>query len=106
MKVVDGDTLDALIDVGFGIRIHECFRLKAIDTPGIKTQVGLSAKNFLEKYLSGCEMIIVRTTKTEMYGRWLGDIFALPGCADPRRIATDGEYVNQLMLDRGHAVNY
>lgn len=106
LKVVDGDTLDALIDVGFGILINERFRLKSINAPEIKTQAGLSAKNFLEKYLSGCEIIIVRTTKTGMYGRWLGDLFALPGCADPRRIAADGEYVNQMMLNQGHAVKY
>jgi hypothetical protein len=44
--------------------------------------------------------------KAEMYGRWLGDIFALAGSTDPHTIAAQGEYVNRVMMDHGFAVRY
>lgn len=106
LRVVDGDTLDALIDVGFGIRVEERFRLKAIDAPEIKTKAGQKAKAFLTEYLSKCPIIAVRTSKAGMYGRWLGDIFAMPGQNDPRTIAAEGEYLNQVLINQGFAVNY
>jgi len=106
IKVVDGDTLDALIDVGFGIRARQRFRLKFINAPETGSAAGERARAFLTKYLSRCPIIVVRTQKAGMYGRWLGDIFALPGSADPAKIAAEGEYLIQVMLDKGRAVKY
>jgi len=36
-----------------------------------------------------------------MYGRWLADVFCLAGERDPRKIAAEGEYLNQILLDQG-----
>ena len=106
LRVVDGDTLDALLDVGFGIRLQERLRLRAINAPEIKTRAGLAARDFFTTYLSQCPIVIVRTAKAGMYGRWLADIFSLPQSADPHHIAAEGEYLNQVMLDRGLAGVY
>ncbi len=105
-KIVDGDTLDVRIDVGFGIYLNERIRLKSIDAPEIKTQEGKRAKVFLEKYLSQCPLIVIRTHKAGMYGRWLADVFALPKCAEAQKIADEGEFLNQRLLDEGLAQEY
>jgi len=106
LRVVDGDTLDALIDVGFGIRVRERLRLKAINAPEINTRAGQKARAFLSEYLSRCPIIIVRTEKAGMYGRWLADLFAQPGEHDPHLIAQEGEYLNQTMLNKDLVVKY
>ena len=106
LKVIDGDTIDARIDVGFEIRLDDRLRLKGINAPELSAPAGRRTKEFLVKYFSKCPNIIIRTTKSEMYGRWLSDVFALPGCADPYKIALEGEYVNQLLLDKGLAEKY
>jgi endonuclease YncB( thermonuclease family) len=115
-RVVDGDTIDARIDVGFGIWLKcQRLRLRAIDAPEMPTVPGKNAQEFLLNYLSRCPKIVVRTTKAsgevaadakEKFGRWLVDVFALPGCDDVMRIAAQGVYVNQMMIDEKMAEMY
>jgi len=105
-RVVDGDTLDARIDVGFGIRLSDRLRLKGVNAPELKTPAGRKAREFLKDRLDRCPVIIVRTSKAGMYGRWLADVFSLAGCGDPHRIAIEGAYVNQALLDEGMAELY
>ena len=104
-KVVDGDTFDATVDVGFGIWINDRFRLKGINCAEMKSG-GAPAKAFLEKTFSECPSIVIRTFKAEMYGRWLADVFIKEGQSDPRVIAAEGEYLNQVFLDNGLAEVY
>ena len=105
-NVVDGDTLDALIDVGFSARARARFRLKGINAEEQSAAAGRRAKAFLTRYLSKNPYIVVRTTKAGKYGRWLGDVFTLKGESDPARIAAEGQYLNQVMLDKGFASVY
>jgi len=105
-RVLDGDTLDVAIDVGFGIGLSDRLRLAGINAPEIRTPAGRLALKFLKDYLKKCPIIIIRTSKSGKYGRWLGDIFAKPGSKEPHRIAAEGEYLNQIMLDKGLAELY
>jgi endonuclease YncB( thermonuclease family) len=105
-RIVDGDTLIAHVDAGFGIEIRDRFRLRGIDAPELKTTEGKAAKIFLNDYLQSCPAAVIRTFKDDKYGRYLADLFVLPDCMDPAVIARDGVYVNQLMLDHGHAALY
>lgn len=105
-RVVDGDTIDVHIDVGFGIGLNERLRLKGINASEIDEQDGKRAKRFLAEYLSKCPVIVIRTAKEGMYGRWIADIFAMKRCRDPHKIAAQGEYINQLLIDKGLATIY
>lgn len=107
-KVIDGDTLDLRIDVGFSIKLYDRFRLNGIDAPEMDTQEGKFAKQFLIDYLSHCPLMIVRTTKQkeEIYGRWLADIFVLKNCVDPHQIAAKGQLLNNILLAEGLAKLY
>ena len=63
IKVVDGDTIDILIDLGFDLTKKERVRLAGIDTPECRTknleekELGLEAKEFLKRRLSDCEKL-------------------------------------------------
>lgn len=100
-NVVDGDTVDARIDVGFGIGLTDRLRLKGINAPEIETPAGRLARKFLKDYFKTCPTVVIRSFKSEMYGRWLADVFCLAGCDDPIKIAAQGEYLNQVLLDKG-----
>jgi micrococcal nuclease len=105
IKVVDGDTVDVDIDLGFGVWMKkQRIRLYGIDTPESRTKdkvekvFGLAAKKRLEEILSMSDDIILRSVKDirGKFGRILGDfvIYDLAGtCGD-------------LLCTEGHAVRY
>jgi endonuclease YncB( thermonuclease family) len=84
LRVLDGDTVDVTIDLGFNIHLNHRVRLVNIDAPSVRTlneevkKYGLRAKEKLEEYLNSGDSIIVATQKpseTEKYGRVLGEIY-------------------------------
>mgnify|MGYP001354502208 FL=1 len=102
-KVVDGDTIDVIIDLGFDIMYKSRVRLFGIDTPESRTRdlvekkYGLMSKDFLKDKLKNAEKIVIKTHKGEetgKFGRILGEIFC------------DNVNINQQMCDVGHAVAY
>lgn len=79
-RVVDGDTFDAEVDVGFSITINHRFRLVNIDTPETwrpKTEAerahGEKATEFVKKLVEGKE-VILNTSKLGIYGRYDADV--------------------------------
>ena len=102
-KIVDGDTLDALIDLGFGVHIKRRIRLKGIDSPESRTKdlkekkLGLAAKRRLEELLGPSEGdFVLLSHGVGKYGRCLGEIFIQEG----------EESVNQQLINEGHAKEY
>ena len=102
-KVVDGDTIDVIIDLGFDIMYKSRVRLFGIDTPESRTRdlvekkYGLMSKDYLKEALKNAEKIVIKTHKGEetgKFGRILGEIFC------------DNVNINQQMCDVGHAVAY
>ena len=102
-RIVDGDTIDVIIDLGFDIMYKSRVRLFGIDTPESRTSNkeekirGLLSKNFLKEHLKSNSKIIIKTHKGEetgKFGRILGEIFI------------DGININQKMCDEGYAVAY
>ncbi len=102
VKVVDGDTVDLAIDLGFSLTKKERVRVAGIDTPESRTrnkvekQYGIAAKVYLEGLLKNAESIRVQTSKDGKYGRMLGWIF----------IDDNRKSVNQTMIDEGFAWPY
>lgn len=82
-KIVDGDTVDIDIDLGFGITISHRVRLKYIDAAETRTSdltekaKGLAAKEWLKKELSREGEWIIETTKEDKYGRFLGTLYCV-----------------------------
>lgn len=81
-KIIDGDTLDLEIDLGFSITITQRIRLKGINAAETRTlneiekKKGFEAKEWLEKELSVDKEWIIETTKEDKYGRMLGTLYA------------------------------
>lgn len=83
-KVVDGDTIDVLIDVGFSMHYAGRVRLYGINTPESRTtnleekKAGLAAKEFVEQWIASNNNIVYLKTikdKNEKYGRILAEIY-------------------------------
>jgi len=104
-KVVDGDTIDVDIDLGFDITFSSRVRLAGIDTPESRTTdkaekvLGLECKDYLKKAIDSAKSIVIKTEKldsSEKYGRILGWLY-LDG-AD--------KSVNEALIAGGYAWEY
>ena len=98
-RVVDGDTIHVKLDLGFGIKHREILRLAKINAAEAETTEGKKATTTLKKILKDLPFLIVKTNKTDIYGRYIADVFF--GKGSPKKVAENGEYLNQLLLDRG-----
>jgi micrococcal nuclease len=96
LRVVDGDTIDADIDLGFDISLTKRVRLSGVDTPESRTTdlkekaLGLEVKEWLKKNLDGKKNILIKTElpdSTEKYGRILGRLYVDDVCLNDRMIA-------------------
>ena len=96
-RVIDADTLKVRLDLGFGVFSHHDLRLRGIDCPEMSTKAGEEAKAFVQSYIKEAQRIIVRSSRSDKYDRYLADVF-LP--------AEDGKdiYLNNLLLENGHAI--
>ena len=104
-KVVDGDTIDADIDLGFDISLTKRIRLAGVDTPESRTTdtkekaLGLEVKEWLKKRLEGATDILIKTElpdSTEKYGRIIGHLF----------INGEATSLNNQMIVEGYAWEY
>ena len=101
-RVIDGDTVDLDIDLGFGVTLSHRVRLKDVNAAETKTldleekAKGLAAKEWLKKELSREGEWIIDTTKEDKYGRILGTLY----------FVGDPVTVNERMLNEGIAGPY
>ena len=99
IRIIDGDTIEALVDLGFSTRKEVIVRLYGIDTPETRTkdllekEKGLAAKERLSQLLRGGEFEL-ESLGVDKYGRCLGRIF----------VATLD--INKTLLNEGHAREY
>ena len=102
-RIVDGDTIDVTIDLGFKITTHQRIRLAGINTPetyNLKKDTeeykkGVLARQFVEQRIAANNhQILIETEKyTGKYGRYLGIIF----------LADSQQTLNDELVERGHA---
>ena len=107
IKVIDGDTMDIDIDLGFGVWLKgERVRLYGIDTPESRTRdleekrYGLAAKSFATKFLDD-EWLVLKTKEYDAkgkFGRILGELWRTTDFAD--------KSLNDYMIEKHHAVSY
>jgi micrococcal nuclease len=104
-NVVDGDTIDVLIDLGFDILFASRVRLAGIDTPESRTKdlkekaLGLESKEYLKKHLKDAKSVVIKTEKmdsSEKYGRILGWVY----------VNGDTVSLNDMMINDGYAWGY
>jgi len=103
-RVVDGDTIIVNIDCGFGTWLNQRLRLTGIDCPSLSKKRGKKAKAYVEKALEEVDFLIIRSSKSDKYDRYLADIFYLPQEKNPHQVAAQGRFLNQELLDQNLAV--
>ncbi len=104
-RIVDGDTIDLVIDVGFKLYFHQRTRLRGIDAPELSTVMGKTVKEFLISALPVGTDVVVTTYKGDKYGRWLTDIHLSPNMT-PTLVDTGKSTLNEALLQLGYAVPY
>ena len=109
VKVVDGDTIDVDIELGFDILLsNQRIRLKGVDTPESRTRdledkkFGLLAKEVVKSYCPVGQTITLRTSKDERgkFGRILGEFMVYDSKTDSVRS------LNSILVDESYAVAY
>jgi endonuclease YncB( thermonuclease family) len=99
-RIVDGDTIDVTIDLGFKILTKQRIRMYGINTPETRTrdkqekQRGLAAKARLVELLQTENDIILKSHGVGKFGRGLGELFI------------NDTNVNETLVNEGHAVKY
>jgi len=118
VRVVDGDTIEVIIDLGFRLTIQEQIRLADIDTPELRPRKGTKAQREQEKqkareardyvmmkladyyygsFPSTAKDLYIRVYKGDSFGRWIADIYLS---------ATATKSLNQMLLEEGLAKPY
>ena len=104
LRVVDGDTADAMIDLGFNVWVKERIRFHGVDTWESRTRdleekkKGLAAKEYVKDLLTNSDegkFSIISHGKGK-YGRVLGELF----------VKGQEKSVNELLIENGHAYEY
>lgn len=114
VRVIDGDTIDVLVDHGFHALAVERFRLLGVDTPEVRgetREAGEAARGYtiswlgvaahempteLRSTLTGDWPLVIETSKSDSFGRWLAMVWR----------ASDGACLNDDLLAAGMAVPY
>ena len=105
-RVIDGDTILARIDQGFDMWRTERLRLRAIDTPELYSAAGQQARDYVQRTLEQVEFFVICTGSRDKYGRYLTDLFYLPGSTDPAEVLSHGVFLNHQLLEEGLARPY
>ena len=109
LKVVDGDTMDIMVDLGFQVHHKIRVRLYGVNTPECRTKdliekaLGLKAKDFTKEWFHNHEVVFVKTIvdKNEKYGRVLAEIYSSADINDPQTAC-----LNKDIIESGFAREY
>ena len=109
LKVIDGDTVELMVDLGFDIHHKMRVRLYGINTPESRTkdltekELGLKAKSFTQDWLTSHKWVFVNTIpdKNDKYGRILARIYSSDKIEDPLTAC-----LYKDIVDAGYAREY
>ena len=99
LRVVDGDTIDAVIDLGLRVTVTERLRVLGVQCPESRKPGGSEATRFTTAWLTIAHVkggLRVTTHKADSFGRWLADF----------RDDTTGEHLAGALIGAGHAAPY
>ncbi len=106
--IIDGDTLLVRIDLGFNVWTSQRLRLRGINADPLtkqskSTSRAAKAKAFIEHRLKGLAFIVLKTYKTDMYGRYVADVCYHPTIKKKEDVYLKGYFLNGQLLEAGLA---
>ncbi|NTV28921.1 MAG: hypothetical protein HGA80_02450 [Candidatus Omnitrophica bacterium] len=99
-RVVDGDTLKVHVDLGFGTWTRQSLRLRGIDAPELGTKEGEAAKVFLQSVVKESAMLVIRSSRSDKFDRYLADVFV------PQGDLGEDIFINNLLVEKGYALRW
>jgi micrococcal nuclease len=102
--IVDGDTIDVDIDLGFEVTRHARLRLSGIDAPRLETEKGRDARDYLTRSLHAARTIAIVTERIDLHGRYVVHLFSTRNDATTIDCFESGKYENAALVSAGHAV--
>ena len=106
-RVVDGDTIVAHVDLGFGVYVEMRLRLRSVDAADVGSVGGDKATRFVKRKLRPGKVVAIRTYKHDPYDRYVADVmYAAKDETNPARIFTTGRFLNEDLLKKGLAAEY
>jgi micrococcal nuclease len=93
INVVDGDTIDAVVDLGYAMTTVQRFRLLSINTPERGQEGFAEAKQFVEDSILN-RTVYIQSEKSDSFGRYLANVYV------------DNYSLNELLLSKGLAVPF
>jgi endonuclease YncB( thermonuclease family) len=102
-RIIDGDTMIVHIDLGFSAFIEQRLRLRGLNSPELNKREGKKSKRFIESSLKDSSFLIIKTHGTDLYDRYLVDVFSLPKEWSEEKIMNEGIFLNNRLLEEGLA---
>jgi micrococcal nuclease len=93
-NIVDGDTIDAVVDMGFRLKSELRLRLLGVNTPELHSKdlaertAAQNAKKYVDSTVLGKE-VVIRTEKADAFGRYLADVFYVNSAGLQRNLNDD-----------------
>ena len=109
LRVIDGDTIDVNLDLGFRVRFETQLRFKGVNTPELRgptRAAGMTSKAYVEQAVPPGTLIIVNTYKVEKYGRYLAEVLYAQGAKTRDEILANARNLNHELLEHGLAVPF
>ena len=103
LDVIDADTLDLSVDLGFGVKRELRTRLANIDAAALNTSKGRAARDIAALHLMNAATIAVQTQKADIYGRFIAHVFFANQKLSAIECFTKGQYLNDLLVQEKHA---
>lgn len=103
VRVIDGDTVECMVDLGFHTVKVDRFRLARINTPEVNSKdpevkkAAIAAQSFVRDKVFG-KGVFIRTKKTDKYGRYVAEIYFNWG--------SEQLCLNDVLIEQGHATPY
>ena len=94
LRVIDGDTFEALIELGFGVSQKFHVRLDGIDTPETTTEKGQKAKEYVRQLIEG-KAVIFKDSGPEKFGRARAKVELM-----------DGTDLTQFLIEKNIGIEY
>ena len=91
------------IDLGFEVIRRQSIRLARIDAPPRNTQQGAAGRRFVRKQLAVARTVVVNTRKYDIHRRYVGHVFYAFNNQGIESTFLKGRYLNQELIDKGHA---
>jgi endonuclease YncB( thermonuclease family) len=101
--VVDADTLILDIDLGFEVIRRQSIRLARIDAPARDTPEGAAGRRFVRKQLAVARTVVVNTRKYDIHRRYVAHVFYAFNKRGIEHTFLKGRYLNQELINKGHA---